>query len=75
MISVYFLCLLADGRKLEERLLRARVPSGADEGERELPLIAAEYAAWTAHPLSGSKTPASLGLTDARGSGTDGAFS
>lgn len=74
------MCLLADGRKLEERLLRARVPSGADEGERELPLIAAEHAAWTAHPLGGGKTPASLGdsplgLTDVRGSGTDGAFS
>lgn len=79
MISAYFLCLMADGRKLEERLLRARVPAGADEREGELPLITAEYALWTAHPVSKGEPPASfkdgpLALTDARGSGRDGAF-
>ncbi len=55
MIPVYFLCLMADGRKLQERLPGAPTPIStaffADAHEGESLLITSEYPQWMARPF------------------------
>jgi hypothetical protein len=57
---MYFLRLMADGRKLEQGLGPSRVSSGADVQEREIPLITADYALWASPPFVGNEAPASV---------------
>ncbi len=66
-IPFYFVRVLADGRRLEERLCRGRVMAGADAEGSEVPLITAEYALWTKPPFDrddGTEARASRGGRD-----------
>jgi len=56
MIPVYFLCLMADGRKLQERLPGTSTSFVADAHEGEALLITSEYPLWMAHPFDENKT-------------------
>ncbi len=54
-IPLYFLRLMADGRKLQEEMADRRpVPAGRAH-EREAKLITSDYALWTAHPFDGAE--------------------
>lgn len=48
---MYFLRLMADGRKLERRLRPARPASGPEEADSQIPLITVDQALWTVHPF------------------------
>lgn len=56
ILSVYFLRLMADGKKLERRLLERRTESSDHgQGEEEL-LIKDAYATWMALPSCAART-------------------
>lgn len=48
---MYFLRLMADGRKLQRRLRPARPAAGLKEPESQIPLITVDHAVWTVHPI------------------------
>ena len=50
ILSVYFLRLMADGKKLERRLLERRTESSENGPEEEELLIKDAYATWMALP-------------------------
>ena len=60
MIALYFFFLMADGRKLEERLCRTRVASGAKTRPSGNPRITANHALWTSHPFEPADAPREL---------------
>jgi hypothetical protein len=76
---VYFLILMADGRKLQEKLQAATSPSVVvDMHEDEIPLIDPDYPLWMAHPFGEDGTAggdeAPLGLSKTGPPGADRIF-
>jgi hypothetical protein len=59
-IAAYFLLLMADGRKLRERMSERRPSFISNEPQPEEPLIASDYSSWMAPPFR-SATPPGLG--------------
>lgn len=58
-IGVFFLLLMADGRRLRERLVDRRPSFSPDEQEREALLIKSDHASWMPPPF-GSVHPAGI---------------
>ncbi len=48
---MYFLRLMADGRKLEGRLRPARPAAGLEKPDSQIPLITVDHAVWNVHPI------------------------
>jgi len=53
--AVYLMRLMADGRKLTERLQERSIELSNGAQAREVPLIKLDYAAWTARPSCKAK--------------------
>jgi hypothetical protein len=60
-IAGFFLLLMADGRRLRERMRERRPRFVADEAETETPLVTPDYSLWMAPPFPGPETPRSGG--------------
>ena len=56
-IAAFFLLLMADGRRLRERMLERRPRFGPEEAEPEAPLVTPDYALWMAPPFAGPESP------------------
>jgi hypothetical protein len=56
ILSVYFLRLMADGKKLERRLLERRTESSENGQEEEALLIKDAYSTWMALPSCAAGT-------------------
>jgi len=56
-IAAFFLLLMADGRRLRERMLERRPRFVLEEAQPETPLVTADYALWMAPPFAGPETP------------------
>jgi hypothetical protein len=50
VIPLYLIRLMADGRKLRNRLCRTALACAAELREEEGLFLASDYAMWTAHP-------------------------
>jgi hypothetical protein len=50
VIPVYFVRLMADGRKLRSKLCRAELASAGESYEEEGLFLPSDYAMWTPHP-------------------------
>jgi hypothetical protein len=70
VIPLYFLRLMADGRKLEKRLRPPRIVSGAEDRDSQTPLITVDYALWSSHPFGEADPP----MTGSRSSDTTQLF-
>jgi hypothetical protein len=56
-LGAYFLLLMADGRRLEKKLLERRPRSAPEGTEAEAPLFTPDHALWMAPPYTGSLAP------------------
>jgi len=55
VIPVYFLFLMADGRRLKERLPVPRASIVPDDHEADALFVTSEYPRWMAHPSGESE--------------------
>jgi hypothetical protein len=55
--ALYFMLLMADGRRLQERLHNRRPSFVPEVREEPVPLVAPDYDAWMAPPLGGGPRP------------------
>lgn len=78
VVPLYFFVLMADGRKLQERLGVAPAPIVADMQEDEVPLINPDTPFWLAHPYgqAGTKGRGIASVTPSKfeSPGADGMF-
>ncbi len=56
-IAAFFLLLMADGRRLRERMLDRRPRFVPEETEPEAQLVRPDYPLWMTPPFTGPKSP------------------